>query len=380
MLVHNELLADDSHFTGTRESGIQWRPYKGAQWSQQITISKNVKYAVQAAEKQLQKRRSSFLVKEYESIEINLLKNKELLSKVEDKIQELSKDAKSLRGDINTLTGRQGIVRMKLIEMGCKIKESAHQIDPNVDLTPAKPPQVAITPDVNLTPAAPPQVAITPDVNRVITPAAPPQVVITPNVDLTPAAPPQVVPPANVIVTSELEVHKSAEIGSPVKVIDSYNKKKRRSSTVPNPEVLTFETVMQQFEDAQQDLNRPEILTTENEVPTPQKGVEEGLIDSNPTPPKKRKIESKETKTTPIVGEQYVEKTGVDTGNTGRDDGGEGVSLIEVTPLGLTPLPSFISPTAQETTATTEESTTPVDTTESSRNVQSTAGDDESSI
>ena len=86
-----------------------------------------------------------------------------------------------------------------------------------------------------------------------------------------------------------------------------------------------------------------------------------------------RKIES-------VVGDDI--DTGVTAVNTECDnqaDDGEGVSFIEVTPAVSIDdaLPSFVSPVAQVTTATTEESTTPVDTAESSRNVPSTAQDDD---
>ena len=258
VIVHNELQADDSQFTGTRLPGQNWRPYTGPHWSQQIMLCKSVKYATDNAQKRLQERKTNELMKSYEEVDILLLKNNSLLNTVQSKIKELDKEAKAIESDIALLSGRQGLIRMKLIEMGAILKDSSQQ---------------RVIGDVQLTPALPPR-----------------------------PGPEEL--PAHVIVTSEIDVH------HPNAGVDSSNRRnKKPTSTSQNPDVLDYNTVMRQFKEAEEQLSGVNVTTDkgneENVIPPKKRKV----IESNESPKKRKKPDE----STPVV------DTGVDTGRTVDD-------------------------------------------------------------
>ena len=212
-------------------------------------------------------------------------------------------------------------------------------------------------------------------------------------------------------------------------VDSSSRRNKKPTSTSQNPDVLDYNTVMHQFKEAEEQLSGVNVTTDkgneENVIPpkkrkviesneSPKKrkkpdestpvvdtGVNTGrtvvddVVPNEPTPSVETGVNTERTiveKTTPVVeiGENTgcvaVDETtpvGVDTGHTRQEDktpitesdNDVGVTFVEVTPLGSTPLPSFLSPTAVETPVTTEESMTPKDGKESSQlsNIESDA-------
>ena len=118
VLVFNEMVQPESHFTATKPDNDKWHPSKGKDWSNEIKILQNVKHAHTLAKKKLHERLVKKVINDYNDVTSQLNTMKETLNLYVDQMKSMETKIKTWSINVGKMEGKQGVLRMKLLELG----------------------------------------------------------------------------------------------------------------------------------------------------------------------------------------------------------------------------------------------------------------------
>ena len=132
VIVWNGCSQLESQYTATKIDNPNWRPVKGLDWAGDVKILQNVKNASNMAEKFYRKRTAQNILNEYNEVTESILDMKEQLVNMNSEINAFQTKINSMKQKMNTwaanvykMEGRQGVLRLKLIELGVDIDKLA---------------------------------------------------------------------------------------------------------------------------------------------------------------------------------------------------------------------------------------------------------------
>ena len=137
-VISNNRAGINAQYSSTEAVGGMFSAIKGTDWSGGVTKLNNLRNAGQHAAKLLRQRLSSSLIEEYNDTNDRLVQIKTDINKYEVQKQEIEKILEEWRRNYATMEGRQGVVRMRLIEMGIKASELKDLGGPDISSTPKK--------------------------------------------------------------------------------------------------------------------------------------------------------------------------------------------------------------------------------------------------
>ena len=118
VIVCNEKLQPDHYFCATKPDNERWRPIRGKDWSNQITVLTNVKNAHAQAEKKLRTRLVNKVVGEFNTVTNKLNEMKDTLNLYQDQMASMEQKLKQWSSNVNLMEGKQGVLRLRLLELG----------------------------------------------------------------------------------------------------------------------------------------------------------------------------------------------------------------------------------------------------------------------
>ena len=121
ILVNNEMNHPENYFCSTKPSNERWRPMRGKDWSNQIKILTNVKFAHSNAEKKLRSRLINNVVDEFNGVTSKLEEMKNELSLQADQLKSMQDKIRQWSLNIGKMEGKQGVLRMHLLELGVDV-------------------------------------------------------------------------------------------------------------------------------------------------------------------------------------------------------------------------------------------------------------------
>ena len=127
VIVHNDQKDLESLYTATKGSGINWRPVKGVDWSNEIKSVSNVKVAAQFAEKKFRSRTARTIMEEYRGVSDSLKDMKTDLVKFHQEMKAMKSKIDVWSKNVNLMESRQAQLRIKLTELGVNINSFSEQ-------------------------------------------------------------------------------------------------------------------------------------------------------------------------------------------------------------------------------------------------------------
>ena len=137
-VISNNRKGINAQYSCTEAVGGMFSAIKGTDWSGGVTKLNNLRNAGQHAAKLLRQRLTSSLTQEYNDTNDRLAQIKSDIDKYEVQKQEIEKILEEWKRNYATMEGRQGVVRMRLIEMGIKASELKDAGGADLDSTPKK--------------------------------------------------------------------------------------------------------------------------------------------------------------------------------------------------------------------------------------------------
>ena len=132
IVVWNGCTGLESQFTATKGDRDDWRPIKGLDWAGDVKQLSNVKNASAIAERFYRKRTAQSIMNEYNEVTNSILDMKEQLVNMNSEINEFQMKIDSMKHKMYTwasnvykMEGRQGVLRLQLIELGVDIDKLA---------------------------------------------------------------------------------------------------------------------------------------------------------------------------------------------------------------------------------------------------------------
>ncbi|MCG8623518.1 MAG: hypothetical protein MJE68_16190, partial [Proteobacteria bacterium] len=121
ILVNNEMQHPENYFCSTKPSNERWRPMKGKDWSNQIKVLTNVRFAHNTAEKKLRSRLVNSVVNEFNEVTATLESMKDQLSLQADQLKSMQEKISQWSINVGKMEGKQGVLRMRLLELGVDV-------------------------------------------------------------------------------------------------------------------------------------------------------------------------------------------------------------------------------------------------------------------
>ena len=137
-VISNNRKGINAQYSSTEAVGGMFSAIKGTDWSGGVTKLNNLRNAGQHAAKLLRQRLTSSLTQEYNDTNDRLAQIKSDIDKYEVQKKEIEKILEEWRRNYATMEGRQGVFRMRLIEMGIKASELKDAGGADLDSTPKK--------------------------------------------------------------------------------------------------------------------------------------------------------------------------------------------------------------------------------------------------
>ena len=132
IVVWNGCTGLESQFTATKGDRDDWRPIKGLDWAGDVKQLSNVKNASTMAERFYRKRTAQSIMNEYKEVSTTIIDMKEQLVNMNSQINEFQTKIDSMKHKMYTwasnvykMEGRQGVLRLRLIELGVDIDKLA---------------------------------------------------------------------------------------------------------------------------------------------------------------------------------------------------------------------------------------------------------------